>query len=281
MTGPPTSPLLEAYLTWCVLHGHNPHEPGTLDAFHPQLTPARSGRAARRRYQALRAAAGRPAPAQGPPPRRTLRAGELTIDDALTALAATTGPDQARAHRDAVILTAILDLHLTKSQTRHATATPWPVPALAGTDLTPGSAPPTCRACALTRWLRTLAHARLATDDPTPAALDRHDCLHTVPHGWHAGPLLPPIDRWGQIQAHSPTPISTRTIATTLAHRLTAPPALEPPNVSGAAPTTHPAVTGGTDTSRRNLRTLTPLEAALQRRKLRLELEQLEAELRD
>lgn len=129
------------------------------------------------------------------------------------------GPDAARARRDAVVLLLLLDRQLSRRQALRARARSYPVLGIDAHDYPIERDARACRACALSRWLRTLAHARLAVDEPRVARTPDHDCIYAVPDGWTAGPLLPEISRWGQVQAHSRTGLSTRALTQILQER--------------------------------------------------------------
>lgn len=251
----------EVYLTWCEIHHLEQGDPAALEAFLRHLTP-RSAARTRDTVATIRVRAGIPPPVAPRVHPRSLRAGEASLEVALTRLAAT---EHQRHHalRDAVALLIVLDLGLSNATARRTRAHTWPVPGLGTSDYPLGADPRTCKACAVTRWLRTLANARLTlVDDTRP---EGHDCLHPVPDGWQAGPLLPAIDRWDSIQAHHPRPISGRTLTAILSSRLataSADDVAPPPPVP--ATSAHPLPN-----------TMTALEAARRRRALREEFARL------
>ena len=209
-----------AYQAWCEVHGLATSSPDALSDFAKTLSPT-SARQARRRLSQLRSAAGiTPSPALPVAPRPP--ADPELLRGALAELSRVgEGPDAARARRDAVVLLLLLDLQLSRREALRARARTYPLLGIGTHDYAIGQDARTCRACALSRWLHTLAHARLPLDEPRVARPPEHDCIYAVPEGWAAGPLLPEINRWGQIQAYSRHALTPRALTQIVRDRTT------------------------------------------------------------
>jgi len=258
-------PLWHVYRAWCATHDQPSADPASITSFLQACTGSPAQQARRRRE--LLNVEGIPST---PAPRvhaAAWRTGPdwLTLPDALRALPIHDSLHGPRARRDGVVLLLLGHLHLTKHAAATATAATWPLPALAGIDLPATADPHTCPGCVTTRWLRTLAHARLTLDDgPGLQEFDVHDCRYPVPEGWQHGPLLTPVDRHGTIQATGGAALAPRDLGRIAAYRQRAewwprehsqapgPPAVLPPS-------------------------MTPLEAAKARRALRELLDNPEA----
>ena len=117
----------------------------------------------------------------------------------------------------------------------------------------PGPEPGGCPRCGLTRWLRLLAVAhrngwmqvrrQLAGQFPSTAADESaHDCARPLRDCWSAMPLLPAIDRHGNVDVTGP--ISGRAITAATGRRVHQPPVAQgsaSPGPSPSAPRSRPA----------------------------------------
>lgn len=255
------------YAAWCEATGRDPLQASAhLDAYEA-ATPA-SPSVQRRRRAAIRAALHpqggvtlQPAPAAT---AARCAPGWLPLDDALRALPTGNQPEAAAARRDALVLILLGPLRRTKAQARAARARLSPTPGLNGVELDFVADPTVCPTCALTRWLRVLAHARLgAEDDPyATESAGGHDCHIDVPDGWQHGPLLVPVRSTGTVEAFGRA-LSTRELSRITARRHHPELRPAPPPTTPAEPAPLPA-------------TMSPLEAALRRRALRRELQSLD-----
>ncbi|WP_395728863.1 hypothetical protein [Nakamurella sp.] len=182
--------------------------------------PAAPATVLRRRREVLRAhrAAGHP-----PPPSRSEPAADPGATSVLGSIQVRGWPDGVSGRRDAFLI--VMRAHLTRPELARADA----VAVLAVlADTTLGTEPGGCLRCGLTRWLRVLAVAsvggwrsvqrRMAGQFPAAAADEsEHDCQRPLRPGWRLMPLLPAVDRHGNVDVTGP--ISGRAITAATSRR--------------------------------------------------------------
>lgn len=218
---PEPDPGWTLYRDWCVAIGRVPlpTDPGLLAAFDARF-PAAPATQRRRRRAVLRAhlTAGHPVRQSGSVP--VVGAGAAAV---LSSIQVRGWPGGVSGRRDAFLIA--LRMHLTRPELARADA----VAVLAVlADTTEGSEPGGCVRCGLTRWLRVLTVAsaggwrsvqrRMAGQFPAAAGDETgHDCQRSLRPGWRLLPLLPAVDRHGNVDVTGP--ISGRAITAATSRR--------------------------------------------------------------